>query len=65
MTDAYFEKQYKSTSRVANCFDCNMEMISLSNTAESIDCIICGNKLENKQRIVDVYQDPKYTTTSC
>lgn len=69
MSEAYFEKQYKSTTYTAYCSECKLEMTSLPDTEgankDFVDCILCGGKLENHQRVVDVWQDPKYTTASC
>lgn len=64
ITDAYFTEQYKSTSYTAYCPECSMRILTF-NGSDSIDCVLCGNELENSQITVDVFQDPKYTTTSC
>lgn len=69
MSEAYFEGQYRSTTYTAYCPECKLEMVSRPNTENAnkdfIDCILCGDKIENQQRIVYVWQDPKYTTASC
>ena len=64
MTGAYFTKQYKSTSYAAYCPACNLRIVAF-NDADFVDCDICGSKLESNRIVIDVWQDPKYTTASC
>ncbi len=67
MPEEYFEKQYKSTMGMSCCEKCGLNEIRLSmpDDKSSINCTECGCKLEFSQRIIDVWQDPKYTTASC
>jgi len=65
MSEPYFEELYKSTHCIAYCSDCSMSMVSLPDDTGFVDCAICCNKLENNQTLIDVWQDPKYTTASC
>ncbi len=67
MPEAYFEKQYKSTFHMSYCSECGLNSVHLPlpNDKNFINCSGCGCRLEISQRIVDVWQDPKYTTASC
>lgn len=64
MSEPYFKQEYKTTSYNSYCPECDSHLISLVDD-DFVDCFICGKKLENFQVVVNVFQDPKYTTVSC